>query len=68
MLKTARKHAMGLIACYDADIPYWYRLLLDSRQESPTVASGLLTNLSKMRDGEQVKDRIERARKTIGLK
>jgi hypothetical protein len=68
MLKTARKHAMGLVACYDADIPYWYRLLLDSRQESPTVASGLLTNLSKMRDGEQVKDRIERARKTIGLK
>jgi len=68
MLKTARKHAMGLVSCYDADIPYWYRLLLDSRQESPTVASGLLTNLSKMRDGEQVKDRIERARKTIGLK
>jgi hypothetical protein len=68
MLKTARKHAMGLVACYDADIPYWYRLLLDSRQESPTVASGLLTNLSKIRDGEQVKDRIERARKTIGLK
>ena len=68
MLRTARKHAMGLASCYDADIPYWYRLLLDSRQESPSVASGLLTNLSKIRNGKQVKDRIEHARKTIGLK
>ena len=67
MLRTARKHAMGLVSCYDAEIPYWYRLLLDSRQESPAKASGLLTNLSKLRNREQVKDRIERARKTMGL-
>ena len=67
MLRTARKHAMGLVACYDAEIPYWYRLLLDSRQESPAEASGLLTNLSKLRHREQVTDRIERARRSIGL-
>jgi hypothetical protein len=67
MLKTARKHAMGLVSCYDAEIPYWYRLLLDSRQESPAKASGLLTNLSKIRNREHVNDRIERVRKTIGL-
>lgn len=66
-LRTARKHAMDLVACYGADIPYWYRLLLDSRKESPTEASGLLTNLSKMRDQEQVKNRIDSARKTMGL-
>jgi hypothetical protein len=68
MLKTARKHSMDLISCYGTDIPYWYRLLLDSRKESPTEASGLLTNLSKVRDREQVSNRINRARKIMGLK
>jgi hypothetical protein len=67
-LRAARKHAMDLVACYGEEIPYWYRLLLDSRQESPTEASGLLTNLSKMRDREQVKARIESARKKMGLR
>jgi hypothetical protein len=67
MLRTARKHAMDLVSSYSADIPYWYRLLLDSRKESPTEASGLLTNLSKIKDREQVGYRIDRARKIMGL-
>lgn len=66
-LRTARKHAMDLAACYGADIPYWYRLLLDSRKASPTQVPGLLTNLSKIRDREQIKNRIDRARKAMGL-
>ncbi len=66
-LRTARKHAMEMVSCYGTDIPYWYRLLLESRQESPTEASGLLTNLSKLHDPEQVKRRIHSARKAIGL-
>lgn len=68
VLRTARQHAVDLVSCFNAEIPYWYRLLLDSRKESPTEASGLLTNLSKMRNREQVKNRIERARQTMGLK
>lgn len=68
MLKTARMQAMRLVSCYDAEIPYWYRLLLDSRQESPAEASGLLTNLAKIGNREQMTDRIDRARKTLGLK
>lgn len=68
MLRTARRHALDLASCFNEEIPYWYRLLLDSRKESPTDASGLLTNLSKMRNGDQVKNRIERARQTMGLK
>jgi hypothetical protein len=67
-LRTARKHAIALVASYGADIPYWYRLLLDSRKESPAEASGLLTNLSKIRDQEQVKNRIDAVRKIMGLK
>jgi hypothetical protein len=66
-LQTARKHAMDLTACYGSEIPYWYRLLLDSRKESPSEASGLLTNLSKIQDSERVKSRIHEARKALGL-
>jgi len=58
---------MNLASCYSEEIPYWYRLLLDSRGESPTEALGLLTNLSKIRDSKQIKDRIDRVRKKMGL-
>jgi len=68
MLQTSRRHAMDLVSCFGADIPYWYRLLLESRQESPTEASGLLTNLSKMRNWQQVEKRIVRVRTIMGLK
>ena len=64
-LRNARKYTMTLASCYGEEIPYWYRLLLDSRGESPTEALGLLTNLSKIRDHEQIKDRIDRARKKM---
>ena len=67
VLRTARQHAVELVSCFAAEIPYWYRLLLESRKESPSEASGLLTNLSKMRNSEQVKNRIERARTIMGM-
>ena len=67
ILRTARQHAVDLVSCFGSEIPYWYRLLLESRKESPTEASGLLTNLSKIRNREQVKNRIERARTIMGL-
>lgn len=67
-LRMARKHAIDLVSCYGADIPYWYRLLLDSRKESPAEASGLLTNLQKIRDQEQVRSRIDRVLKIMGLR
>ena len=66
-LRNARKNTMNLASCYGEEIPYWYRLLLDSRGESPSEALSLLTNLSKIRDQEQIKDRIDRARKKMGL-
>ena len=67
-LKVARKHSMALDACYTKEIPYWYRLLLDSRQESPAEALGLLTNLSKIKDRRQIENRIAKVRLTLRLK
>jgi len=66
-LRSARKHAMDLLSLYTTEIPYWYRLLLDSRQESPTQASGLLTNLTKIGNPQQRRSRIEAARNQLKL-
>ena len=67
-LKKARRHAMDLATCYNEKIPYWYRLFLDSRGESPAEASGLLTNLNKMTDVRQIQDRIDGVREKLRLK
>ena len=67
-LREARKHAMDLVACYNQDIPYWYRLLLDSRSESPAEASGRLTNLSKIKDREQIFQMIDAVKQSLRLK
>ena len=67
VLQKAKKNIMSLASCYSEEIPYWYRLLLDSRGESPVEASGLLTNLSKIKDNRQVKDRIAQAQRKLGL-
>ena len=66
-LQKAKKNIMSLASCYAEEIPYWYRLLLDSRGESPVEASGLLTNLSKIKDSRTVRDRIAQAQKKLGL-
>ena len=66
-LRNARQYTMTLVSCYNDEIPYWYRLFLDSRGESPADALGLITNLTKIRDPKQIKDRIDRARKKLGF-
>ncbi len=67
VLRSARKLAMDLLSHYNGNIPYWYRLLLDSRQESPERASGLLTNLNKIHDPQQRRSRIVAAKKELQL-
>ena len=67
-LKGARKQAMELVNCYNKEIPYWYRLLLDSRQESPAKASGLLTNMSKINGRKAIDARIAKVRESMRLR
>lgn len=66
-LREARKLAMELLSCYNNDIPYWYRLLLESRQESPVQSSGRLTNLNKIPDPQKRRARIQSVRKELCL-
>ncbi len=66
-LRTARRLSMDLVTSYNEKIPYWYRLFLDSRQESPVKASGLLTNLNKIKDPQQRQTKIDAARNELKL-
>lgn len=66
-LREARKLAMELQSCYSNGIPYWYRLLLESRQESPVQVSGRLTNLNKIPDLQTRRERIQSVRKELCL-
>ena len=67
MSLAAKQHAAALADCYAKEIPYWYRLLLDNRQESPAEALGLLTNLARIKDKQQRISRIDRARRAMRL-
>ena len=64
-LRLARRLSMDLVTSYNEKVPYWYRLFLDSRQESPVKASGLLTNINKIKDVQQRRAKIDAARKEL---
>lgn len=68
LLKDARKFTMALANCYNDDIPYWYRLLLDSRQESPDEALGLISHLSKLKGQDNIRAQINKVKLKLGLK
>ena len=67
-LQQARQFAMALVDGYTGQVPVWYRLLLDSRGESPSTALDLLSNLSKINNLQQRCQRIRNARGAMGLK
>ncbi len=67
-LRSARRDARDLGTCYREQLPYWYRLLLESRNTAPTEIEGLLTNLHKINDQQQVQARIAQARRVAGLR
>ena len=67
-LRSARQNARDLGVCYHQQIPYWYRLLLESRNTVPADIEGLLTNLHKIGDRRQVQQRIARVRRMAGLR
>jgi hypothetical protein len=66
-LRSVRHSARDLGLSYAERIPYWYRLLLVSRNTAPAEIEGLLTNLHKLKDRQQLQQRIARARQMAGL-
>jgi hypothetical protein len=66
-LKSVRKSATNIAARNSTELPSWYRILLESRQESPDKAMKLLAPLSKIKDLDQIRTRVDQARKVLRL-
>lgn len=45
-----RQYAATLSSVYEDALPYWYRMLLEKRNEDPVQAASLLMKLSNTRD------------------
>ncbi len=49
---SVRRHCSDLISIYQNDLPYWYRLHLESKKERPLEASKFLMRLVNTRKQE----------------
>lgn len=50
-----RRHADALSSVYHGDLPYWYRLLLEKREEDPIRAAALLMKLTNTRNPDHAR-------------
>jgi len=64
---TIRKYSVGLSDAYTLELPHWYRMLLDSRKESPVEASRELMTLAGTREREYILKRIAGIRQVLLL-
>lgn len=53
--ENMRRHADMLTSVYHGDLPYWYRLLLEKREEDPIRAAMLLMKLANTHNPEHLK-------------
>jgi len=63
-----RQLSARLSACYNEDLPHWYRMILANRDESPIDAARHLMALANTRDIRHAMNRVEKVRKHINLK
>jgi len=62
-----RVHSTELTDCFSYDLPHWYKLLLESRHESPIDASKHLLALANIRNSEHADRRLEKITNSLNL-
>ena len=66
-IEVMRKHAVELTDCYQMALPDWYRLLLQSRGESPENAAKHLLVLSNTRNYDHAQNRMEKIKDSLKI-
>ncbi|MFZ5569989.1 MAG: hypothetical protein ACOZF0_06270 [Thermodesulfobacteriota bacterium] len=66
-IAAIRHHAAALTDCYREALPDWYRVLLNSRGESPEDAAKHLFGLSNTRNYEHARSRVGKIRHTLKI-
>lgn len=67
-VEIIRGHCTALTECFSDDLPHWYKLLLESRHESPIDASKHLLALANIRNFEHADRRLEKIKKSLKIK
>jgi hypothetical protein len=67
-LRDLRRMGVKLISVHDGELPYWYRLMLMSRKESPAAAADPLLRLENMPTSGQSRQCIDAIAGSLGRK
>jgi hypothetical protein len=65
-LLDLRRTGIELLSVHDGELPYWYRLMLMSRKESPAAAADPLLRLENMPTSGQARQCIEAIGGSLG--
>ena len=66
--KANRQNSVELSASYNANLPNWYKMLLDSRGESPIDASKHLMILSNTRNYDHMEKHMKEIKNYLKIK
>lgn len=65
-LREIRRMGVRLVSLHDGDLPYWYRLMLMTRKESPAAAADPLLRLENMPTSGRARECIRTIRTHLG--
>ena len=65
---SVRRHCSDLVSIYQNDLPYWYRLYLESKKEQPLEAATVLMRLANTRRPEHALRQATQIKKLLRIK
>jgi len=65
---SLRRHCSDLISIYQNELPYWYRLYLESKKERPLEASKFSMRLTNTRKQEHALRQINEIKRLLRIK
>ena len=65
---SVRRHCSDLISIYQNELPYWYRLYLESKKERPLDASKFSMRLTNTRKQEHALRQVNEIKRLLHIK
>jgi len=65
---SVRRHCSDLVSIYQNDLPYWYRLNLESKKEKPLEAATFSMRLANTRQPEHALQQVNEIKRLLRIK
>jgi len=65
---SVRRHCSNLVSIYQNDLPYWYRLYLESKKEQPLEAAKFSMRLANTRKQEHALRQVTKVKQLLRIK